>query len=279
MTTPTADERASYVEEAEYLRKSLDDLDRERSVGDVGESDYGRLRSEYLARANVIQRALASLAVVDEPAANLEASIGGGDRGATESTGRLRRLSTRRSRLITGWAGAGCFLVAAGLLAAALGGVWPFGSTPTLSVRARAEIMLAEASVLGNHGDLAQAVATYDRVLTLEPRQPVALANGGWLTRLAGLSDQRTAVVRNGDQEISAAVRVDPGYAVARAYDGVALFRDQHDAKAGAREFRAMLDDRPSPQLIRGVRNDAVAAFHAVGEAVPVQFVSSSKTT
>ncbi|HLI44758.1 MAG TPA: hypothetical protein VKU92_09865 [Acidimicrobiales bacterium] len=268
-------ERVALEEELAYLRRSLEDLEREREAGDVDGPDYVRLSGQYRRRAADVEGELASLPahVVTPP----DPSFAG--RGPLR--GRLRAsrshsvLASRRARLLTGWGAFGCLLAAAVVLVLAVAQLGPFAPAPPLSKSARIQVMLAEADILGSNGDVTQALATYDRVLALDPTQPEALANGGWLARVAGLSQHDGALVRNGDAEIEAAVRSDPGYALAHAYDGVLLLEDRHEPVLAARQFEAMLRDHPSPTLLRSVRSSASAAFAALGRPLPSGFGSA----
>ena len=176
--------------------------------------------------------------------------------------------------MAVGYSAAACFAVAATLVGLSLGGVAPFASAPptTLSVAEQIRIELAEASVLASNKNLVQAIAVYDRVLELDPEQPEALANSGWLARLAGLSSKNQQVIVGGDAEIASAVQVAPAYALARAYDGVALYEDDHSAAQAVGQFRAMLADKPSSTLVQSVATTAVKAFDADGVAVPAAF-------
>ncbi|MHB1986766.1 MAG: tetratricopeptide repeat protein [Acidimicrobiales bacterium] len=244
------------AEELDYLTCSIEDLEREHAAGDVSDSDYRRLSERYRQRADQVERALR---VAGRPA--LAPPVAARSRRA--------RLRTTRARLVTGWGALGCFGIAAVLLAMSLAGVGPFAGTPLLPVRARVQIMLAEASVLGSRGEISQALSTYDRVLALRPEQPVALADGGWLARFAGLTRHNPVLVRNGDAEIEAAVRADPGYAVARAYDGVLLYIDRREPRLAVAEFGSMLDDEPSATLLWSVRPEALAAYRAAGAVPP----------
>jgi hypothetical protein len=263
--------RSDLEEELSYLRRSIEDLKAEHSAGDVSDRDYERLLARYETQAMETEHSLGAQAPASvEPGTPSGRSGSGGNRIRTV-------LSTRRARLVTGWAAFSCFVAAAVLLGMVFAGVGPFASTPPLSVQARVQIMLAEASVLGSRGEITQALATYDRVLELRPTQPVALAEGGWLARLSGLSQHDGALVRNGDAEIEAAVRADPGYALARAYDGVMLYRDRGQSHLGVSEFQAMLEDHPSAALLWSVRSDAVAAFHAADVATPRQIADATK--
>jgi hypothetical protein len=147
--------------------------------------------------------------------------------------------------------------------------VAPFAQAPPLPLATQIRIELGEAGALAANHQIAQAVAVYDKVLDLEPEQPEALADGGWLVRLAGLSSKSARLVTNGDAEIATAVRVAPAYALARAYDAVALLQDDHAATAAVSQFQAMLADHPSPTLLISVSTPASIAYHSAGEPLP----------
>ncbi len=270
--------RAGLVDEGAYLSRSLEDLDREHEAGDLDHDDHVQLRERYLARAEQIASELAELDELrlDEAAGMGEPPSTGG--GTRHRTGSVRGwLAERRHRLLLGWSAAGCFVVAAALVGLGLAGVAPFGQSPpaTLTVAAQIQTELAEASVLATDHEVVQAIDVYGRVLQLDPTQPEALADGGWLIRLAGLSGRQTSLVTDGDQQIAAAVRIAPGYALARAYDGVALFEDSHSAAGAVREFSAMLAAHPSAKLVASVRTTASQAFQAAGDSVPPAFAAT----
>ncbi len=259
--------REELEDEAVHVRQSLDDLDGELAAGELDGTDYASLRARYEERAAVIGIALEKVAAA--------LGDGRGDEAppAVKGPARARRfLARRRHRLVLGWSAVACFAVAGALVALALAGVAPFaGSRPsTLARSTEIRVELAEAGVLASNKDLLQAVAVYDRVLELAPEQPQALADAGWLVRLAGLASHNRRVVAGGDAEILAAVKAAPGYALARAYDGVALYQDDHSARSAVAEFRSMLADRASPALLASVRPVAVEAYRAAGDPVPV---------
>jgi hypothetical protein len=292
---PQASSEAELLDEADYLRVSLADLDREHASGELDGADYEALWARYSERVASVEDALERLSaapaqptaarhVVRRPGADLSGAVevgappAGVEQAAMSSRGGAKRwLATRRHRMVFGWSAAGCFAVAATLVGLSLAGVAPFASSPpaTLSVSSEIRIELAEAGVLASNKELVQAVAVYDRVLELDPEQPEALADGGWLVRLAGLSSKSSQVISGGDAEIAAAVKVAPGYALARAYDGVALFEDDHSATAAVGQFGAMLADKPTSTLVESVRSVALEAYGAAGVAVPATLGAS----
>jgi tetratricopeptide (TPR) repeat protein len=276
-------DRERLADESQHLRASLADLDRELEAGNLDSPDYAALRSRYLDRSEAIDN---EVRLLEEAAGRLgEAASatgpGFGVVGAPASQGAKAFLAARHNRLVLGWSAAGCFVAAALLVGLALAGVVPFArssSPQSLSRANQVRIELAEAGVLAANKQLLQAVAVYDKVLRLDPTQPQALADGGWLVRLAGLADKSRRVVTAGDAEIAAAVKVAPGYALARAYDGVALLEDRHRAAAAVLEFRAMLVDEPSASLVSSVRPEAIRAFDEAGAVLPAA-LSANRTT
>lgn len=257
--------RADLDEELAFLQASIEDLEREHSVGDVNDRDYRRLLARYERRAAAVRAAMPA-----GPASQGEAPAG-------QPRRKRSLLATRRARLLTGWGAFCCFGVALAFLVMSLAGVGPFVVTPPLSVGARVQIMLAEASVLGSRGEVTQALATYDKVLALQPAQPEALADGGWLARLAGLSEHKAGLVANGDAEIGAAVRIDPGFAIARAYEGIVLYSDKHQPRQAVADFNSMLADHPSQTLLWSVRTEALSAYKAAKETAPAAIVEAQK--
>ena len=266
--------RAELEEERTYLHRSIDELDRELSAGDVSEQDYRRLVVRYRRQLEKVEGVLSAL---PDGAA---AGSGPGEPRRRRSRRRRQvrsRLAGRRARLVTGWAALSCFAAAAVVLGMAVAKAGPFAGPPRVSADAQVQVMLTEASLLAARGDLTQALAVYDQVLALRPTEPEALADGGWLARLAGIAQHNTSLVRNGDAEIEAAVQADPGYALARAYDGVLLFRDRHEPGLAVAQFDRMLAEHPSATLLWSVKQDALSAYRAVGKPAPRLIAAASR--
>lgn len=263
-------QRDDLLDEAGFVSRSLEDLDREHAAGDLDAEDYEALRAGYETQSHAIAAALAGLDATGARPTTLPA-------GDTAASGGLSRwLSSRRHRLALGWSAAACFGVAGALVGLALAGVAPFAASQPLPAATRIRIELGEAGALAANHQIAQAVSVYDKVLELDPEQPEALADGGWLLRLAGLSSKSPRLVAAGDIEIAAAVHVAPGYALARAYDAVALYEDDHAPRSAVGEFQALLRDHPSATLLQSVRTPATAAYSAASVAVPAAFESGA---
>jgi hypothetical protein len=275
-------ERRDLVDEGDLIRRSLEDLHREHAAGDIEDADYEQLHAQYSARALAVSQSLQQADDADHAASPTRANgqqpdpagfgAGGSGAGSTSpSTARLSaraRLGPHRRKLAV--AAGACFVVAALFPSLALAGVAPFASAPsTLTVADRIRIELGEAGVLAANNHVARAISVYDQVLQLDPQQPEALADGGWLVRLAGLSARKASIIRSGDVEIALAVQFAPGYALARAYAGVVRLEDDHDPSGAVAEFRAMLADHPSSTLLRSARGYAMKAFLAAHQPVP----------
>ena len=61
-TRPAPGTRAELLDEAEHVRKSLEDLDREHGAGELDGADYESLRANYEERAALIEAALEGVA-------------------------------------------------------------------------------------------------------------------------------------------------------------------------------------------------------------------------
>ena len=128
-------------------------------------------------------------------------------------------------------------MVAAVLLAASLAGVRLPGESATgsisLSSAQQEQETLDRAAILGSEGQVAEAVQLYDQVLQTDPNQPDALAYGGWLVRLAGLSAKNRTVIARGDASVARAVKVAPSYPDAHALLGVIEYEDYAEPPRG----------------------------------------------
>ena len=163
--------------------------------------------------------------------------------------------------------------MAAGLLVAAFAGVRLPGEgasgSVTLSSTQQLQATLEQASILGSEGKVSEAVQLYQQVLASDPNQPVALAYGGWLIRLAGLSEHKAAVVVEGDARIRKAVEVAPTYADGHALLAIVELSDLRDPRAAVGQFRLALAAHPSAALVASVAAEARQAFAATHQDLP----------
>ena len=266
--------------ERDFLRRSIEDLDEQRVSGEVDENDFAVLSSRYCQRLGEIEAEIARQAhdararTTDDG----ERSRYGPHEPVSASKGpRLRRrLGSRRARLVIGLCAAGCFVVAATLLAAALANIRLPGESATGSVTVSSaqqeQETLDRAAILGSQGQAAEAVQLYNQVLRTDPNQPNALTYGGWLVRLAGLSSKNQVVLARGDASVARAVKVAPSYPDAHALLGVILYEDFRTPKAASVQFRDALRAGASKQLLKSVAPIAAEAFAAAKELLPPRY-------
>jgi len=249
-------------DEGEFLRHSIEDLEDERACGEVDDSDYLLLCSRYEKRLIEVETALVQSAIEVAPGMSPDDHVASPHK-ALRARGIRRRLGNSRVRLLIAVAAAGCFVVAATLLAVSFAGVRLPGESATGSVSLE--------------GQAAEAVQLYDEVLQTDPNQPDALAYGGWLVRLAGLSSKNRLVVAKGDASVARAVKVAPRYPDAHALLGVIYYEDFARPDAAVAQFRAALAVGASESLLEGVAPVAQEAYAAARQALPRRYLTASK--
>lgn len=181
-------------EELAFLERSLADLDNERDVGDISETDYRSLSSLYAERVAAVR--------------------GRTGRGGAGASG--ERRSWRRPLailVIVAMLGTG---VGIGLASAL--GHRTSTDTATGDIRQSTRGMLFEAQEHMAAGRWAEAEEVYAAVVAAQPSSAEALAWWGWMELLRG--DLQAA-----DERITAAVAADPLYPDARVFGAVVTLR------------------------------------------------------
>lgn len=240
------------LDERDLVSKSLQDAEREHAAGDLQDRDYQLLRRRDLQR----------LAELDEA---LQA------RGHERPHVPQAAPATLRRRWHRRWwhAAAGLTLVGAAsvLLAIGLGGTrlpgeGPSGSVDLNSAQQVARDLAQGATLLTEHRDLA-AMRVYGQALELDPKQPLALAEWGWLTWQAATKARSQGAAAEGASALVSSVRRDPGLYVGQYYLGAVLL-DEGDPAGAAVHFSRFLHDRPPGSWVRAAapvirRADAAA--------------------
>ena len=162
---------------------------------------------------------------------------------------------------------AATLLLALTLTSPRLPGQFATGSV-SLNVAQRVERQLGQASVLVAEGDATQAMQLYGDVLSEDPRQPVALAEWGWLDWRAATAAKEQTVAAEGASALEEAVRVDRRLFVAQYYLGVVLYDEGAAAKA-VTHFAGFLADKPTARWLRDAAPEVRAAYRAAREPVP----------
>ena len=143
------DALAVLEEQRAFLRRSLDDLEREHDVGDLDEIDYETLRHDYEARLNGVTRA------VEDGKAELRAAVPAGDK--------------RRTRIVV--ASVLLFAVLCGFGVARFAGRRTAGGTITGNVNQTSREQLAQclADATQGQANITGALSCYDDVAKRDP--------------------------------------------------------------------------------------------------------------
>lgn len=263
--------RPELEEERTFLLRSIADLDAERAVGDISETDHRALRDRYTARAAAVLRALQDL---DErqarpaPAPARAPAPEAPPAAAPAGTGPARR----RRRTVLAWGALGAFAAAAIVLVVAELTTRLPGQTATGSVRLdsaqQLERTLAQAQTLETEGKPDQALSLYRQILRKDPTQEQALAESGWLEFEAGVTARSATSLSQGQRDEEAAERADPGAYAPHLYLGSMLLVEARPADA-ADEFARFLAAAPPTSVVQQAWPFVVRAYGGAGRTVP----------
>ena len=222
------DEQRALRDEITLLRRSIDDARAEHARGEL--TDAGLAAIE-----------LRDTAKLDDATARLvgaEPRSVTGDDAATGS--KAARVAPRRPRWLLA-AAAACVVLAVAV--AVVAAATPF-SPPTgpITGAARVQVLLVAAELEvaraaqsrghAQQGHAMRALTLYDAILRLDPTDPEALAESGWLRYEAGLGARDAAEVAAAEAQLRHAVALAPREAAGHLYYGIVLL--QHDANRRA---------------------------------------------
>jgi tetratricopeptide (TPR) repeat protein len=193
--------------------------------------------------------------------------------GEAERTGSSVRGHARRRRAWLAVGGVAVLVAAVILLvvelsSARLPGETPTGG-PTLSARQQAGEELIQAQTVEQEGQTNEAIALYAKVLSIEPKQPVALAEWGWLVWEQGTTQRDGALRDTGASAVREAVRVAPGAAAGHLYLGSIDLLQLREPATAATQYRLFLEAHPSASLVAGAAPLIRQAFEQSGQQLP----------
>ena len=226
-------------EQRDFLLRSLDDLERERTAGDVDEHDYEALKDDYTARAAAVLRAI----------------------DAKRSPVATSAPRQPWGRTLAWVAGVVAFAAVAGVLVAQSAGRRDPGDVATGDIRQTIAERLNGAFTLLAERDFEGAIAGYDDVLEDEPTNAEALTYKAWAL---WLSDQQ----EEGFTAMLQAATAASDYPDAHAFLAVMFFRQGLVAEA-ARELDLLEDLDPPPhiqELIEPLAEEIDAALDDQGQ-------------
>lgn len=254
-------------EERDFLLRSLDDLEAERGAGNIDDDTYRLLHDDYTARASAVIRTLET----------------GVDLTPAEPSppSRVMRVMTIAGSVVFA-------VVAAFLLAHAIGQRRP-GQTPTgndqtaktattdagaaLAAAVRAHPSSYQARVeyaryLLTKNDVQNAIIQYDAAARADPKQPEALAYGGWIRALVAQevtsAHDRAVLADAALARVDQAIAANPKYQDAYVFKGLILYNLKHDPRNAVPAFQQFLllapQDHPMRQQVLDVLDQAVKA-------------------
>jgi tetratricopeptide (TPR) repeat protein len=225
-----------------FLRRSIADLEAEHAAGDLSDEDYEALTSRY------------------------KAAVVAADESGRETAPRAGAVSRpHRPRAVA--AVLAVLLVAgvAGGLVARSSGERVAGQPSSGNIDLGTNDKLSQAQQLVQQGKVLDAIKLYDAVLKSDPKNPIALAQRGWLLRNVGLVDDAI-------KYIDRAVASDPTYPDAHFFKAMILWKDKGDPGAAIPEFRLFLANTPDSQSAAQVQPLLVqATAEAATTTVPHQ--------
>jgi tetratricopeptide (TPR) repeat protein len=269
---PSDDERWFLADEREFLRRSLDDAEREHDAGDLSDDDHALLMARDRARLAEVE--------VDLVALGPRPKSGRPEAEPPSAAERPPLPLWRKIGIV-----AACLLIVTGgvilvthYLQARQPGQASSGSV-TLSQAQLIEQQLQQALALNNGGQTKAALVLYDKVLSEDPSNPAALAYAGYLQWNVGSAASVPSLVKIGRAEIEKSIELSPSYYEGHLFYGLVLENQDHNDAAAVVQFDEFLADDPPPAEPSQVAADVAPAYQGAGQPVPAAFGTTSTST
>jgi hypothetical protein len=271
----------------DFLRRSLDDAEREHEAGDLGDDDYSVLRRRDERDLAAVEGRLAELrascALNDgtEPSES-DAPGSSKDAAALDRPARSghRLFKRRRWMVVVGIAAlvAGAVLLVVDVASPRLPGETATGSV-TLHGKALVTQQVAQAATLVGEGHVVTALQLYRTVLSENPGQPEALAEGGWLEWETGDQTDNAALESSGRALVTRATVVAPTFYAGHLYLGTIDLLGDHDASGAVTQYRLFLSEHPPARSLDSATPDIRQAFTLAGIPLPSGVPSTGAPT
>jgi cytochrome c-type biogenesis protein CcmH/NrfG len=213
----------------EFLRRSLEDLERERAAGDLSDADYADLRARYESR--------------------LARSVS--DHRLQETAGRHR---TRWGRAVVTVVVVAVVGVGGGLALARWSGEREPGEQLSGQAPPSASGDLARAARLFQEGDASGAVDIYRSMLDENPEDVDALTYMGWTLRNVSVQQEEPRLLEAGIGFLEEALEIEPAHAEAWFFRGLIFLRDEDDPDRAVDALRLALANDPGPEVEAAAR-------------------------
>jgi tetratricopeptide (TPR) repeat protein len=253
-------------DEREFLQRSLEDADREHDAGDLSDEDHEILMARDRKRLAEVDVELASFGPLPE-----DHRVAGPIPAPAPDSVPRSMSGWRRLGIV-----AACLMIVLGAVIlvnharqARLPGQASSGSITESQAQQIAQ-QLSQAQALENNSKTTvQALALYNKVLAVDPSDPVALAGAGWIEWTIGFDAHRPSIVTIGRQEVEKAVKVSPTYSQAHLYMGLILENQDDNSSGAVTQFNQFLADDPSTQEVQQVAPQVDGAYLAAGVPIP----------
>jgi tetratricopeptide (TPR) repeat protein len=276
-------ERWYFNDQREFLLRSIDDAERELAAGDLAQADFDVLVLRDQQRLAEVEADLAALG----PEAP----------GDPEPTSSVTSATNTPARRLGPWRRVG--IVAASLLIV-IGAVilvnhavnpslpgQPVTGTVTESKVKQIADELTEAAALNNNKEGVQALQLYEKVLTQDPGDPIALASSGWLEWNYGSAGGSASSERAGRNAEKKAIANAPSYWAGHLFLGLIVLNQDRNAPGAIKEFTKFLGDHPpdaelvsvAPLLASGYKQANVPYPAKLAAALATAKAAASSTT
>ena len=218
------DDLAELEEQRSFLKRSLDDLERELAAGDIGPDDAQTLRHDYRER----------LATVDEAITSGHVEL-------------VRNAPPRRpGRTFAVVAVVAALAVGFGFAAEHFLGSRGANQAATGNIRESTADRLQRAEELSSKGKILDALKLYDRVLDGDPENVDALVGRGLTLVRATMATGRTDFASDGQRFIERALKLQPNDPVILFYLGLSLRLQGKNDDARAAIDKALAANPPA---------------------------------
>jgi tetratricopeptide (TPR) repeat protein len=256
-------------DQRQFLERSLEDARREHEAGDLTDEDYDALRQRDEKLLAEVEASIAARVPADSderPRADVVSERRGTDAPLARRLWGLRRKWWFVAAAIAMVLG-GAFLLVQALTTPRLPGETATG-TIDLNAAQKIERQLAQAKTLVRSGNVSQALEVYGTVLSEDPKQPVALAEWGWLDWEAASKLKEATEAAEGASALEEAVRLDRRLFAAEYYLGTVLVQEGAPKKA-VPHFAQFLADEPTAAWRREAAPEIRTAYAAAKRPVP----------
>lgn len=224
VTLVNPDDLAELEEQRSFLKRSLDDLERELAAGDIGPDDAETLRHDYAERLATVETAIES--------GHIELV-----RNAPPS---------RPGRTVAIVAVIVALAVGFGFAAAHFLGSRGASQAATGNIRESTADRLQRAEELSTKGKILDALKLYDRVLDGDPENVDALVGRGLTLVRATMATGRTDFAADGQTFIERALKLQPNDPVILFYLGLSLRLQNKTDEARAAIDKALAANPPA---------------------------------